>query len=465
MKNFKIYYHPHYKYEIVKVGWSWPGALFSAVWLILKKMWRELFFVFIYALIAIFIGNTLEELINNNISFHNSQYYIFLSGVRLFLRLLIPFTLGIYGNYLFENSLKRRGFIYKDTIIAKNKDHALAEYFDNNSQSFGEKEAFDKLEGSKEQNPKESTADFKDDSKNYDEIEFVHKKEEPEEQKIIYNILVIIFFIFLSIIIFNYLNNNLAEYNYNKSQSKNTATIIEVKPKNNNLEDKKINYFERGMKYVQQKNNEKAFKLFQKACENENNNGCFALGLMYYKGVTVEQSPPTAVKLFYDPCEAGFEQACVYIADIFYKGEGVKRNYSKAADFYDKACDNGDSYSCYSLGVMHENGKGIPVNYSKSTKLYQKACNGGSQDSCNQLGVLFQKGKGVDKNYTKAVKYYQIACSMGHTEACNSLGVRYFKGEGVNINYNKAKNYFKKACDNGSLNACDNYNKLVNNGY
>ena len=75
--------------------------------------------------------------------------------------------------------------------------------------------------------------------------------------------------------------------------------------------------YEQGRAFYDNKEYDKAFESFKKACDGGNMRGCYNLGLMYEKG------------------------------------KGVEEDFSKAAQLFKKACDGGEMNACRSLGVIN----------------------------------------------------------------------------------------------------------------
>lgn len=74
---------------------------------------------------------------------------------------------------------------------------------------------------------------------------------------------------------------------------------------------------EDGFQALKQGDHNKAFELFQKACNLDNGFGCSLLG------------------------------------DFYAKGFGVKQDYSKAIEFYKKACDLKNAYGCENYAKLN----------------------------------------------------------------------------------------------------------------
>ncbi len=111
MKTFKVFKHPTLGYRAVKVGFSWPGFLFSLIWLLIKKLWgHALIFIssiILLALIEMFFDNTQTSVMVILLEF----------GVYIFV--------GINCNEWCVTNLQERGFELTNTLQAKTPDAAI----------------------------------------------------------------------------------------------------------------------------------------------------------------------------------------------------------------------------------------------------------------------------------------------------------------------------------------------------
>ena len=129
---------------------------------------------------------------------------------------------------------------------------------------------------------------------------------------------------------------------------------------------------------IRNNNFEKAKEYAEKACEKNNDLGCFTIGEL----LTREQEN------------------------------------SKAIPFLEKGCNLNNNGACVELGVMYLNGKGSVPDTSKAIKLLEKSCNLKVNQGCFLLGGLYKLGNGVPANKEKAKEYFTKACHLGLREAC-----------------------------------------------
>ena len=111
MKTFKVFKHPALGYQAVKVGFSWPGFLFSVIWLLVKKLWGHALIVIssivLLTLIELFFDNTETSVMVLLLEF----------GVYIFV--------GFNGNEWRVTNLQAHGFELIDTLQAETPDAAI----------------------------------------------------------------------------------------------------------------------------------------------------------------------------------------------------------------------------------------------------------------------------------------------------------------------------------------------------
>ena len=111
--------------------------------------------------------------------------------------------------------------------------------------------------------------------------------------------------------------------------------------------------YEQGIAFYDNKDYDKAFESFKKACDDGNMRACHNLGVMYEKG------------------------------------NGVEKNEQKAVELYKKVCDGGEMFGCHNLGVMYTNGNGVEKDFGKAAELFKKACDGGDMNGCRSLDIIY----------------------------------------------------------------------------
>lgn len=114
MKTYKIFKNPTGKYEAVKQGWSWPGFFFAPIWALVKQMWG-----LGAGIIALFI------ILNVTTDTNNEEVDLLIA----ILKLGVGIVIGMKGNKLREDNLKKRGYQQMPQVIqAGNPEAAVAQY-------------------------------------------------------------------------------------------------------------------------------------------------------------------------------------------------------------------------------------------------------------------------------------------------------------------------------------------------
>ena len=112
MKRFRVFQHTMHGYQAVKVGFSWPGFLFSVIWLLIKRLWMQAFIL----IAAILLLSSIELYFEN----------IETSLMVLLLEFSIYVFVGVYGNEWRVVSLQDRGYKLIDTLEADTPDEAIS---------------------------------------------------------------------------------------------------------------------------------------------------------------------------------------------------------------------------------------------------------------------------------------------------------------------------------------------------
>jgi Protein of unknown function (DUF2628) len=111
MKIFKVFKHPVLGYRAVKVGFSWPGFLFPAIWLLIKKLWWQ----------ALIVISSVILLTSIEIYFDNPET----SVMVLILEFGVYILVGVNGNEWCGANLQAHGFELLDTLQAKTPHAAI----------------------------------------------------------------------------------------------------------------------------------------------------------------------------------------------------------------------------------------------------------------------------------------------------------------------------------------------------
>ena len=115
IKTYKVYRHPVQGYQAVKDGFSWPGFLFTGVWLLYKRLWWHAAAFFLLAVLLVLIESGFDK--------EENTAGIFLT---LWVQIGIYIFVGFKGNEWQATNLLNRGYQLMDTVQAESPDAAIA---------------------------------------------------------------------------------------------------------------------------------------------------------------------------------------------------------------------------------------------------------------------------------------------------------------------------------------------------
>lgn len=120
MRTFKVYKHPMFGIQAVKVGFCWPAFLFGGLWMLISRLWSQSGIWFGLFFIVEMIWKITEM---SKVSESLKLIALFLLSVAYVALYLIP---GLKGNGWRERKLLSRGFEMTGSVEAETKDAAVA---------------------------------------------------------------------------------------------------------------------------------------------------------------------------------------------------------------------------------------------------------------------------------------------------------------------------------------------------
>jgi TPR repeat protein len=172
------------------------------------------------------------------------------------------------------------------------------------------------------------------------------------------------------------------------------------------------------------------------------------LGLMFRRGVGVEQNYNKAVEWLNKAANQNDVKAQKILGAMYFNGEGVACDYHKAIEWYTKSAMQGDAVAQNNLGYMYSEALGVTCNNDKALYWYMKSAHQGYACAQYNLAVMYKKGEGVSANYEEALKWFTKAAQQRHTGAQYNLGIIYRDGLGTSQDHKKALKWLTKAAKN-----------------
>lgn len=143
--------------------------------------------------------------------------------------------------------------------------------------------------------------------------------------------------------------------------------------------------------YLEEKNSLKAIEVLVAACEKKSGEACVKLSNIYDSGNGVEKSQYLFLGYAQKACEMGNMDGCYDLGVKYYRGEGelIKKDIAKAFQLFNKACVGGNQKGCNNVAVIYNNGEnGISRNVKKARELFDVACKSGYAPSCENLAKI-----------------------------------------------------------------------------
>ena len=222
----------------------------------------------------------------------------------------------------------------------------------------------------------------------------------------------------------------------------------------------------------------------------------YALGNLYWTGLTVARDRGRALKLWQSSAALGYAPAEYELGVLHLDGEArpadpakglhfLNRSAAKghapaqsrlgyvyeeggdfaaAAGWYRKAADRDDEMGLCNLGALLLQGKGVAQNAAAGIALLTKAAANGSTFAKYRLGMCYELGEGVPQDYAQCVHWYRQAAEEGDGPAINNLGDKYEKGFGVAKDLAKAFELYTVAAEKNVIAAWYNLGRMYEDG-
>ncbi len=156
---------------------------------------------------------------------------------------------------------------------------------------------------------------------------------------------------------------------------------------------------------------------------------------------------PLALQEFQEAANQGDAAAESNLGLMYARGLGVEENGTKALALYQQSAKKGYADAMINMGSLYTTGnKDVKKNAQLGIYWYEQAMKAGKKgEGAYNIGLIYCFGRGVEKNYTAAAKYFNIGAKNGYLLSMEMLGYLYLNGQGLSTNYQQAYNYFYKA--------------------
>jgi len=144
----------------------------------------------------------------------------------------------------------------------------------------------------------------------------------------------------------------------------------------------------------------------------------YKLGDMYYNGEGVSKDNNKAFKWYEKAALQGDADAQYELGSMYSSGAGVPKDPKKAFEWHEKAALQGNQYSQSTIGDMYCSGVGVSKDYKKAFEWHEKAALQGNPLSQFITGKSYYYVKdspgvpgipGITQDYKKAYAYFNLS--------------------------------------------------------
>ncbi len=129
---------------------------------------------------------------------------------------------------------------------------------------------------------------------------------------------------------------------------------------------------------------------------------------------------PLAYREFREAAEAGHMDSQFNLGLMYEKGIGVEQDETEAVAWYTRAAEQGSAFAQYNLAVLYENGRGAEVDFAKANQWYRKASVQGDALAIGNLGMLYVRGQGVEVNLVGGVALLLLSATLDSSTGNNA---------------------------------------------
>lgn len=117
MKSYVVYKHPNLGIQAVKIGISWPAAIFSVFWLVAHRLWA-------YSIVWV-LGVIACEYIDSVVESVSTGFALLLYLVLFVINIALLLTPAFQGNSWLGEQLEKVGYKESGIISAESIERAI----------------------------------------------------------------------------------------------------------------------------------------------------------------------------------------------------------------------------------------------------------------------------------------------------------------------------------------------------
>jgi TPR repeat protein len=216
---------------------------------------------------------------------------------------------------------------------------------------------------------------------------------------------------------------------------------------------------------------------------NSNPDALFALGVMYFRGIGIDQNQAKGTDYYLRSAELGFSSAQFNLGLAFYSGSGVSQDRDKSQYWWLQAAGQDHPVAQYNLAAILWSGNGVNQDQARAMHWFRKSRENGNRDAANflltlyapmyrelnadslqlaanntrrtislidQLGMYKLGLQAMEKRqYAQAFGYWEPLAMDGYEDSQYQIARLYEYGEGVEKDFANALNWYQRAAQKG----------------
>lgn len=113
---------------------------------------------------------------------------------------------------------------------------------------------------------------------------------------------------------------------------------------------------------------------------------------------------------------------------LYARGVGVEQDFTEAIRWFRHAAVAGVVQALHNLGVRYLNGEGVKADLREAFTHFEAAAQKGFPESQYQVGLMYAEGQHVDRDIGEAYRWFLTAAENGQVDAQNRIGIAYLGG-------------------------------------
>ncbi|KAF7721739.1 hypothetical protein EC973_004177 [Apophysomyces ossiformis] len=187
------------------------------------------------------------------------------------------------------------------------------------------------------------------------------------------------------------------------------------------------------------------------AAETRRPHLCYLVGLLFSKGIGLEQDIDTGLRYLQQAAEEGHAEAAYELGRLYsdrYKYS--KNNMAQSLYWYEKALAQGDQRALVDLAYgFYEGSAEVPKDDARAFNYASMGAQARDKYCQYILGCLYLKGRGTPENAQEAIRWLAASVEQGFTLAIEDIATIYLRGSGnVKKDYAKALEWCTKGEQN-----------------